>query len=956
MNNTKIFAPGFFGRIFNGSPLWTLSISAPTSTLVFNGHREPIRLEEITSAQFEDGYIWTTIRIGTRVLEGLTIGRREELAAVAQQLAEQIRQQQESETRRREAEELARFKAEEDERRTTAEIARLAAEFEKLMAPLERLSTAYDALTSRRWYIREHLRNSKLSEWREDLAALPALEKILNHPLFKHAKEMTARAMHRRLTHALTSPFAGIDDYNRQLVKSERAQWADFFKNVEKSPLTDEQQIAAIVHENRNLLVAAAGSGKSSTLVAKVGYALKKGYVRPEEVLALAFNDDAAKELSGRLEKRLKLPIKAQTFHSLGNEIIKKTLGRKGLLKSNSSELLKLLDTLLVSNHDYRPLFYLYHAAYRITESEQEHTSVAAYEAHIRRVGKYDKDRDVWGIPTLRGGVVRSFEELSIANWLYVQGIEYRYETLYPHDVTQLGWNKYEPDFCYVLPDGRTIYHEHFALRADGSSPFGQSYVDDVKRKRALHKSCGTILIETTSAGFTNGKVFTELKAALETHGVPFSPMSPESIADSLKGNPLKDFVKLSGALIAHAKEGGLTEQSLRRRAQTLRNQLRTQSFLSLFLPLWQQYEAYLEATQKIDFADMIGEAVNLVSKGEYSSPYKFILVDEFQDISRGRANLVRALLDQHPDAVLFAVGDDWQAINGFAGSDLSIMRRFEAEFGKAETNYLKLTFRSNQGISNVAATFVSENSAQIKKPVTSVNSRTANVVRMTEFLGLEDQRNKIVAKLEEMAERASIEKRVISVMLLGRYKYTTTDAISDELVKEWNVIYSGRLIIARKQKKKDGKIVETALDTIHSSKGLEADVVLVHSLQAPFQGFPSNIEDDPLLSLVLAEREPFPHAEDRRLFYVALTRAKEEVTLFVSRDQPSPFAIELLGKKYKEMATFEGLLDPPEICTTCGQGYYVPRNGRRGPFRGCSTFPITNCNGTKDIPRARRA
>ncbi|MFZ6813711.1 UvrD-helicase domain-containing protein [Undibacterium sp. Rencai35W] len=950
-DNTKLFSPGFFGRFFNRSPNWELHLSAPTSTLVFDGQKTAIDLQAILSARVEDGYVWSMIAIGPWRLEGLTIDRRVELGKTAQYLAEQLRRQQENEARRKEAEELARLKLEEEERRIKAEIARLRAEFEKLVPSLDRLSAAYNELLGRGWYIREYLRNDFLSKCQGDIEVLPALATVLDHPLFQHEKKAAAHAAHRRLARALTSPFAGIKDYNDQFINAEKVQWADFFKNVEKSELTDEQQIASIVHEDRNLLVAAAGSGKSSTLVAKVGYAIKKGYIKPEQVLALAFNNDAAKELSERLDKRLKLPIKAQTFHSLGNEIIKNTLGRRSLLTNNSSELQKLLDTLLIDSPGYRTLFYLYHAAFCITEPEQEHTSVQAYETYIRRVGEFDKDRKIWGVPTLRGGVVRSFEELSIANWLHVQGIEYRYESFYPHDVTHLGWTKYEPDFCYVLPDGRTIYHEHFALRPDGTSPFGQSYVESAKQKRALHKKYGTLCFETTSAGFKNGRIFTDLQAALDAHGIPFAPMTHEAIADTLKGNPLKEFTKLAGALIAHAKEGGLTEESIRQRAQKLRNQLRTQSFLALFFPLWEKYEEYLKRTRKIDFADMIGEAAALASRKEFPSPYKFILVDEFQDISRGRANLVRALLDLHPDSVLFGVGDDWQSINGFAGSDLSIMRQFETEFGRSATNYLSLTFRSNQGISNVAAMFVSENGTQIKKSVKSIQPKTKDVVRLTEFNGLDDQRKKIASKLGELAEKASIENRVISVMLLGRYKYTTTEAITDEQVKEWNLTFAGRLKIIRKEKKKDGEIVDAALDTVHSSKGLESDFVLVHSLQAPFQGFPCNIEDDPLLTLVLPDREPFSYAEDRRLFYVALTRAKEEVTLFVSRGQASPFAIELLGKKYRGMVTFEGLLNPPEICTTCGQGYYVPRPGKRGPFLGCSSFPTTKCNGSKDMP-----
>jgi len=89
---------------------------------------------------------------------------------------------------------------------------------------------------------------------------------------------------------------------------------------------------------------------------------------------------------------------------------------------------------------------------------------------------------------------------------------------------------------------------------------------------------------------------------------------------------------------------------------------------------------------------------------------------------------------------------------------------------------------------------------------------------------------------------------------------------------------------------------------TVHRSKGLEADYVILDGLTADKFGFPSEIEDDPLLGLVLARQDNYPHAEERRLFYVALTRARHQVHLIVDRNQPSPFALELLSNEYEVM------------------------------------------------------
>ncbi|MBM2882829.1 UvrD-helicase domain-containing protein [Chromobacterium phragmitis] len=938
MNTT--FSPGFFGRLFTNTPLWALSFSSPTPSLTYAGHTTSLTTETIASGRVVEGLIWADLTIGKKILSGLTNDRAHELLKEAKRLHD------DAVARTLHAEKEALRKAEEEHLKT---------EFRRLIEPISRLNAALNTLLKGPWYIRKALILNFLAEWKSELNLLRELETLLAHPFFDHDTYADARQLLLEIFYHVTPPYIGFKKRNEAFVITEKEQWSEYFKTVEKTELTDEQQIGAIVHEDCNRIIAAAGSGKSSTLVAKVGYAIKKDYVKPHEVLALAFNNDAAKELSQRLTQRLGLPIKAQTFHSLGKEILLKTTGPKGLLRHPAIPLKNQLEQLLQKDAHYRTNFYLHYAIHHKAEPVHEFSSIAEYEAYIRQVGKRDPNiKERWGIPSLRGEHVRSFEELAIANWLYVHGVEYRYEILYPHDIEETGWNKYEPDFSYTRPDGSTLYHEHFALREDESSPFGASYIQGAKEKRRLHAKHKTALIETWSAGFRNGRVFIELEDQLKAHGVAFSPMSTGEIEAVLKVAPHGDFLRLTGALIAHAKEAGYDEQALRTRANSVRDQVRAQSFLTLFFPIWERYQAYLKQSNQIDFADMIGTAAAQVAQGAYESPYKLILVDEFQDISRGRSKLVQAMLAQHQDSVLFGVGDDWQAINRFAGSDLSIMRNFEEEFGKTETNYLRKTFRSNQGISTVAAKFVSENTAQLPKDVEAVRRETEGVVRIAEFSDLADQQHKIKAKLEALAAKALNENRTITVMLLGRYKYKTTDAMPEALVEEWCAHYAGRLTIMRKEKEKNGKKVLEALDTVHSSKGLEADYVLVHSLQAQYYGFPCEIEDDPLLALVLAEHEAFVYAEDRRLFYVALTRAKEEVTLYTLMKQPSPFVLELLGKEYRNMVKFDEKTEKPEPCPQCRQGYLMLKESKYRPFIGCSAFRTNGCEEKRQIARER--
>ena len=133
---------------------------------------------------------------------------------------------------------------------------------------------------------------------------------------------------------------------------------------------------------------------------------------------------------------------------------------------------------------------------------------------------------------------------------------------------------------------------------------------------------------------------------------------------------------------------------------------------------------------------------------------------------------------------------------------------------------------------------------------------------------------------------------------------------------------------------------------TVHGSKGLEADYIVLPGMTTGTYGFPSNIADDPVLDVAMPAPESFAHAEERRLFYVALTRARRGVTLITSPQQMSPFVVELLDDPH---VTVTGDIDAPvEVCSRCGQGTMVERKGRFGPFLGCSTFPV--CKHTLDL------
>jgi DNA helicase-4 len=941
--STTTFSPGIWGRLFGGGSDWTLVLGAPHSEMTeASGQRRELATGTLEKARVEPRLLWATVTVdheGQEIrLPGLTRRRAAELVQAA---ARKESEQKLSVERERKA------RLEGDRRR----------EYEELLPYVKSLDAAIVALLGRNRYIRGHDVRWLLDSEAGNIARLPRFADLLNVWPFDAASYEKARKRVVELTRIIQPPHVGIDDWNKLFVKREMTdpRWVAFFKQVEKTELTFEQQEAVVVFEDRNLLIAAAGSGKSSTLVAKVGYAISRDYAKPHEVLALAFNAKAADEIRDRLADRLQLSIQAQTFHSLGKTIIEAVEGKRAPVEKLTRQLMqKLVTELQISDRQFLDNWLFFKAVYWESGPEQEFDSVEAYETYVRGKGRRHPEREQWGIPSLRGEPVKSFEELAIANWLYIHGVRYRYEAPFEHDVTGRGWTKYEPDFVYELADGRRLYHEHFALRKDHTSPFGEKYTKSVTAKRELHAECGTLLIETTSAQFRDGSVFAHLQRELTSHGVPFARKSVEELKDLLKERNDLDLVKLMHALMSHAKESGYGEDHFRTEADRQLNVARAHAFLQLLFPVWHAYDHRLHVVLgKIDFADMIGRATTYVRQGRYESPFRLVLVDEFQDISPGRAGLVKALLAKHPDSVLFGVGDDWQAINRFAGSDLSIMREFDAHFGKTETRRLSATFRSNQGISDVAAHFVRKNPAQISKEVRAKNPEAVGVVRIVEYPDKDALISCIERALAEIAALAESRTRVVTALILGRYQYETTKVITEQDIDRWNDQYRGRVEIKKvvDEKKKTVK----PLDTVHKSKGLEADFVLVHSMQAKWYAFPSEMEDDPLLGLSFANREAFEYAEERRLFYVALTRAREQVTLFLSSTEPSRFVLELLQPEYGKAVAFEGKDEQPIRCNVCRQGYMVQRPGKRGPFYGCTRYPSLRCRNQMTLEQRAR-
>ncbi len=740
----------------------------------------------------------------------------------------------------------------------------------------------------------------------EDARALDAslLSKLQAEAIGVEANKRIALVRHF-VNHARSDRAKGIAAF----VAAELGRWEDFFDTIESKPLTQEQRLSVVVDEDATLVLAGAGSGKTSVITAKAAYLVKAGIRKPEEILLLAFAKNAAEEMSERVEARSGVPIVARTFHAIAYDIIGRVEGSKPALADHASDDLaftnqikQILKDLVLTQPEVSRAIIKWFAHFLVEpKTEWDFKTKHDFYCHM-------ESQD---LRTLQGEKVKSYEELQIANWLYENGVAYEYEPLYEHKVAKGGKRDYQPDFR-LTESG--VYIEHFGVRrqrmADGSeqlltAPFvdREEYLAGMEWKRQTHALRKTTLIETYSYERQEGRLLTGLAEKLDSH-VTLTPRSAESIYDKIvEMNQVDDFSKLLGTFLRKYKSGGYSLKDCETKSVVLKLGKRARAFLEVFAPVFEEYQKQLGS--RIDFEDMILRAANYVETGRYVSPFRHILVDEFQDISQSRARLVKALKAQHPDVRLFAVGDDWQSIFRFAGSDIHLMRHFGREFGGSfggeagvhRAVDLGRTFRSIDQIAFAAKTFVLQNPAQIEKQIVPAGTATAPAIRLVTVSKGEDGTN-LGEVLSGLSTEPGSNGKLSTVLLLGRYRFLEPDM--HDLRRRFP-----RLSISFK--------------TIHASKGLEADHVILLNADSGRLGFPSQIVDDPLLSLVSPEAEAFENAEERRVMYVAMTRARHTFTILASNARPSPFVVELRKNPVYGIAAVQDAEEQDHLCGECG-------------------------------------
>ena len=740
-----------------------------------------------------------------------------------------------------------------------------------------------------------------------------------------------------------------------------------------RNPLTNEQARAVATDEDATLVLAGAGTGKTSVIVGKVAHLVRNQDVSPDEVLVLAFNRKAADEIRGRLLGDLS-EAHVHTFHSFGRRVIAESESAPSISKLAEDDLAlkRAVDTIigdLLNDPDQSKAvidFIVYHhAPYR---SAFEFDTLGEYEEYIRDVE----------LRTLSGDLVKSFEELEIANYLTEHGIEFRYEDPYELPTTTRRYRQYQPDF--FLP-GHGIYIEHFALDRHGRPPPGwRGYAEGVEWKRSIHSRHGSTMVETHSWQHRQGILLDTLRRRLEEAGVRFEQVPRQTLVRKLGQERTSRLAGLLATFLNHVKSSGLSSETLRARSRQTGDRRRNQRFLDVFEQVRARYQELIAAEDALDFHDLINLAAEHIREGRWKPQYRYVLVDEFQDISAGRMALLQAL--KRKDVAYFLVGDDWQSIYRFAGSDVGLLRDCGDMLGHVEERTLSRTFRFADGILDPSTAFVKRNPEQTQRPLLPAS-------------GAEDEGIAIVADssraggvaraLQDIESKSRGQQR--TVLTLGRYRQRRNELPAPPRRGSLRVEFS----------------------TVHGAKGREADYVMVLDLNDGRWGFPSKVEDDPLLELVLppASGGGYPFAEERRLFYVAMTRARIGAYLVTDPVHPSTFVTELLRGSYElrqigdlapecprcsrgrlrpsqnlislicsdsscdhraprcpscdagyaligervASCTNQGCRRPPTVCPRCGLGVLRVIDGRFGPFRGCTEYGSKpSCRYKRDI------
>ncbi len=718
-----------------------------------------------------------------------------------------------------------------------------------------------------------------------------------------------------------------IKKLNERMLDDEIKDNPEFFKDI-----TDLNKRRAIVIDENNVKVnAGAGTGKTFTIQNKVKYLIEKRGISPKKILCLCYTGDGAEDLNKKVNKNRdeNNQVEACTFHEFCRRVAKKCGEDKG--RPNRRLLKDIIINYSMELADDEKLIKLidYFSYYINSPADKE--DINTYDELL----DYENERDLKTLRkkfyesganyTMKGETVDSIGELIIANYLfrhdidYVYGEEYKSKLIeivqrflysgnsfslislelqkewFENFISEYSWKTYVPDF--YLPE-KDIYLEHFGIgHSDNEKWLGKDYEPQIKRKIKYHELHQTKLIKTYYYYLEDGILPEKLEELLRDNDVTIGHKDPKEILDVLqKTNKIKDFDnfnKLIESFInifeAQNKEKNQFDSFIKMNESESDGYKRNRQ--KLFLDIVRDiYDIYYESNEgkRIDHNREVSLALELIQTNRYSASYDYIFIDEYQDINPIRSLLLQNL-QKITNAKLFVVGDDWQSIYKFNGSDLNLFIDFDKHFPNSEFINLQENRRNYDRLNRISSRFIMRNEKQEKKKLISKKRNNPNPINIV-YYSLNPKSNKVL-KLYSIILRIAKRNPKSRILLLGRNNNDINEFTNKNAIFQ-SFDYTDKIKCLQNPK------LDMTFMTIHSSKGLEYDDVIILNFKDKLNGFPNKIEDDSVLHF-LKEKEKCPYAEERRLLYVALTRTLNDVYLLAPTYKESVF-IEELSNKHK--------------------------------------------------------
>lgn len=712
------------------------------------------------------------------------------------------------------------------------------------------------------------------------------------------------------------------ESHNIKFVDDELIGFNECFNNVDNKSLDNQQRVACVVDDDYNLVIAGAGSGKTLTICGKIKYLLEKG-VSPDRILCISFTNKACDELKARFERVFGLNIDVKTFHKLALSIMDECDEKCEIADENKSNQfieqsfngIRMKDTMI---NQMKAMIYsnMYLNQYGGDKLKDKHIAIKEIVGHIKAINELKQyERVGKPLESMCHEIMKSEYEVDIANFLFLNGIDYEYEPKYiVKNKSKAGEyfanNAYHPDFYLPKYD---IYIEHFGVDKNGRATWLEDeekieeYSLHMEEKKKLHKNQGTKLICTYS--YERDNLFDLLHQRLSKEGVELKPIANEVIELFSRLCDYDDsFTKLISAFIKLFKNRNYDLSQFDKLPIIYSANHYERYVLKLVKHIYIEYQNYLQSNDMLDFEDIIIHANSLFEKYDIKDRYDYIIVDEYQDVSIGKVELLKNVISLN-NAKLLCVGDDWQSIYRFAGSEVSMITNFAKEFKNPMIMKIENTYRNSKELIDVGSQFIQKNPIQIKKTLESNKSCLNPIIirgyankimvipkeledksEISELIreSLEDARYPVLLSVLEDMYNANINKEVL---LLVRNNFDLT-IINYWLGNKKCPFIPIKNIENQIQFEYKNMIVKCM--TIHKSKGLEADEVILFDIKEGLRGLPDLLGDDKLLRFVLSTQEGIDYAEDRRLFYVALTRTKNRVYIISSARTPSSFVEEI--------------------------------------------------------------